>query len=88
MENFWKNLKVLLERNVISLLYGVVSVVGKIIDYLQCRRKDKAKQQAERDMQKAEKKVDDACDKGGIDDLFDAAEALKRAKQKEKDAKK
>ena len=41
-------------------------------------------QQSEKEIQKAEKKIDDACDKGGIDDLFDAAEKLKKAKQKKR----
>lgn len=87
MENFWKNLKVLLERNLIGLLCGITSVAGKIVDYLQDRRKDKAEAQAEKEMQKAEKKIDDACDKGGVADLFDAAETLKKAKQKKKEAR-
>ena len=86
MEKIWKNIKVFLERNLIKLLCSVVSVTGKIIDYLQDRRKDKIQQQSEKEIQKAEKKIDDACDKGGIDDLFDAAEELKKAKQKKKEA--
>lgn len=86
MEKIWKNIKAFLERNLIKLLCGIVSVIGKIIDYLQDRRKDKIRQQSEKEIQKAEKKIDDACDKGGIDDLFDATEELKKAKQKKKEA--
>lgn len=82
MENFWKNIKLFLSENVIKLLYGVVSVAGKIIDYLRDRQNSKIQQQDKEKIQEAEKKIDDACDKGGIDDLFEAAEELKGARQK------
>ena len=86
MDNFWKNIKQFLNGNLIRLLCSIVAVAGKAIDYLQDKRKDKIQQQSEKEIQKAEKKIDDACDKGGIDDLFDAAEELKKAKQKKKEA--
>ena len=82
MENFWKNIKLFLGENVIKLFCSLVSVAGKIIDYLRDRQNNKIQQQNEEKIQEAEKKIDDACDKGGIDDLFEAAEELKKAKKK------
>lgn len=82
MENFWTSMKLFLGKNAVELLCRVASAVEKVVDYLQGRRRDKARQQAESEIRKAEKKVDDACDKGGIDDLFDAAEAVRKASRK------
>ncbi len=82
MENFWKNIKLFLSENMIKLLCGVISVAGKIIDYMRDRQNSKIQQQNEEKIQEAEKKIDAACDKGGINDLFEAVEELKKAKKK------
>ena len=44
MDNFWKNIKQVLEGNLIRLLCSIVAVAGKAIDYLQDRRKDNMQQ--------------------------------------------
>lgn len=84
MEKIWENIKTFLERNLIKLLCGAVSVTGKIIDYMHDRYKDKTKQQIEKKIENAEKKITDACDNGNIGSLFEAVDELKKAKQKEK----
>lgn len=87
MENFWNTLKQFLERNVVKLLCSVVTLLEKAIDFLSDVRKDKLKNEAEKKVQEAEKKIDEACDSGDLDDLFDAAEQLRRAKKAEKEVK-
>lgn len=84
MENVWKIAKEFLQRNLVRLLSDFVKVAGKIVDYFQCVHDDAEADKAEKTLEKAEKKVDQACDKGGIDDLFDAAVEMKKAKGKMK----
>ena len=80
MKKIWNVVLLFLERNLVKLLSDVTCVTGKIIDYLENRRKDSARKQIDTGLKKAEAKVDDACDKGDINGLLDAAEELKKAK--------
>lgn len=88
MKKIWNVVLLFLERNLVKLLGDVARAASKVVDYLENRRKDSAKKQIETELKKAEAKVDSACDKGDINGLLDAAEELKKAKQKEKELNK
>ena len=88
MSNIWETIKLLLEKNVIKLLCCMVSVAEKIVDFMSEKRKDKLKQEAQKELSNAEKAVDQACDSGDLNDLFDAAAEIKRVKKKIKEAEK
>ena len=87
MEKTWNAIRAFLSENVIKLICSALAFADKVLDYLRESKKDKALKQAEAELKKAEKKVDDACDGGGVDELFDAAEELKKARRKEKEAR-
>ena len=80
MEKTWEIVKLLAQKSVVALLSGLVAVAGKVVDYLQGRREDKAREKAEAEAEKAEKKLKDACEKGDVKDLIDAAEGVGKAK--------
>jgi hypothetical protein len=87
VEKTWNAIRAFLSENVVRLVCSALALADKVLDYVRESRKDKALKQAEAELKKAEGKVDDACDKGGVDDLFEAAEELKKARRKEKEAR-
>lgn len=70
-----------------EFLFYAIQFFSKLIDFLANKRKDKIKKEAEQKIDKAEKKIDNACDSGNIQDLFDAAEDMKNAKKLIKEIK-
>lgn len=86
MEKTWSVIKTFLSENVIKLVCSALTLADKIFDYFRNAKKAEAAEKADAEVKKAEREIDDACDKGGIDDLFDAAEKLKNARRKKKEA--
>ena len=85
MNDIWTALKRFLEKNLLKTLSEFFATVGKVIDFLRERRIDEKKSEAGKEVKAAEKKIDKACDSGGLDDLFDAASELANAKRKQKE---
>jgi len=82
MDSFAKIVRELVANGLVPLLSKFLDAVLAVFRYLGRRQDAKDQKKAETAVGKAEKKVDDACDKGGIGDLFDAAAELAKAKKK------
>jgi len=84
MENIWNFLKQLFSGKFADLLCALARAAEKMFDFLAERQTSQAEKQKQKQIEKAEKKIDDACDTGDLSDLFDAAAELKKAKEDRK----
>ena len=47
------------------------SIADKLLDYLLAKQKDKKEDKQKQEKEKAEKRIDDICDNGSLEDLLD-----------------
>ena len=72
----------LVENGLLKILGTVCSAVRSVFEYLNKKHDSEEKKETEKAEKNAEKQLNDACEKGDIKDLIDAAENIGKIKGK------
>ena len=72
----------LVEHGVLKTIDKICSAVKSVFGYLSRRQDIKEKKEAQKKADNAEKQLKDACEKGDVKDLINAAENVGKARKK------